>query len=118
MELQNYLTEITPQYSGYQELHVHSDGSYRDAVNRVEDIFDMAEKLGRKAKINQSQKKKTLELSHVEKSFESKKIISLSPKRTLKKKTVGKHFIIFANRKKYPLWQKNPILPIPIGTKP
>ena len=49
MELQDYLTEITPQYSGYQELHVHSDGSYRDAVNRVEDIFDMAEKLGRKA---------------------------------------------------------------------
>lgn len=49
MKLQEYLEEIRPNYSGYQELHTHSIGSYRDAVNSVEDIFDAAEVLGRNA---------------------------------------------------------------------
>ncbi|MCR5480358.1 MAG: DNA polymerase III subunit alpha [Ruminococcus sp.] len=35
--------------SGYQELHIHTTGSYRDAVNTVSEVFDYAEKLGRSA---------------------------------------------------------------------
>ena len=49
MNKQEYLEQIAPRYSGYQELHVHSVGSYRDAVNTVKDIFDATEELGRNA---------------------------------------------------------------------
>lgn len=49
MDKTSYLKAIAPQYSGYQELHVHSVGSFRDAVNEVPDIFDAAEELGRNA---------------------------------------------------------------------
>ena len=45
----NYFDRITPKYNGYQELHVHSTGSYRDAVNTVKEIFDITEKLERRA---------------------------------------------------------------------
>lgn len=45
----NYLEKIKPQYSGYQELHVHTTGSFRDAANTVQDVFDAAERLGRNA---------------------------------------------------------------------
>ena len=45
----NYLEKIKPQYSGYQELHVHTTGSFRDAANTVKDVFDAAENLGRNA---------------------------------------------------------------------
>lgn len=47
--LDTYFERIRPQYSGYQELHVHTEGSFRDAVNTVSDVFDAAEELGRKA---------------------------------------------------------------------
>ena len=47
--LDAYFERIRPQYSGYQELHVHTEGSFRDAVNTVADVFDTAEELGRKA---------------------------------------------------------------------
>ena len=49
MDRAKYLAAIQPHYSGYQELHVHSVGSFRDAVNEVKDIFDAAEELGRRA---------------------------------------------------------------------
>lgn len=49
MDKASYLNAIAPRYSGYQELHVHSVGSFRDAVNEVSDIFDAAEELGRNA---------------------------------------------------------------------
>lgn len=49
MNREDYIQRIQPRYSGYQELHVHSVGSYRDAVNEVTDIFDAAEELGRNA---------------------------------------------------------------------
>ena len=45
--LDTYFERIRPQYSGYQELHVHTEGSFRDAVNTVSDVFDAAEELGR-----------------------------------------------------------------------
>lgn len=45
----DYLKKIKPQYSGYQELHVHTVGSFRDAANTVKDVFDAAEELGRNA---------------------------------------------------------------------
>ena len=41
-----YFERIKPNYSGYQELHVHTVGSFRDAVNTVSDVFDAAEELG------------------------------------------------------------------------
>ena len=44
-----YFEKIKPQYSGYQELHVHTTGSFRDAANTVQDVFDAAERLGRNA---------------------------------------------------------------------
>lgn len=47
--MQTFTQKITPKYNGYQELHVHSTGSYRDAVNTVKEIFDITEKLGRRA---------------------------------------------------------------------
>lgn len=37
------------KFNGYQELHIHSTGSYRDAVTTVSEIFDSAEKFGRNA---------------------------------------------------------------------
>lgn len=33
MNRQAYIKAIEPHYTGYQELHVHSEASYRDAVN-------------------------------------------------------------------------------------
>lgn len=47
--MNNYLEKIQPKYNGYQELHVHTVGSYRDAANTVKDVFDAAEELGRNA---------------------------------------------------------------------
>ncbi len=44
-----YLDKIKPQYSGYQELHVHTVYSLRDAANSVKDVFDAAEENGRNA---------------------------------------------------------------------
>lgn len=41
--MSNYLEKIKPQYSGYQELHVHTTGSFRDAASTVQDVFDAAE---------------------------------------------------------------------------
>lgn len=49
MKKEEYLQAIRPQYSGYQELHVHTVGSFRDAANTVADVFDAAESLGRQA---------------------------------------------------------------------
>lgn len=49
MNKAKYFEAIKPHYTGYQELHVHSVGSFRDAVNEVADIFDAAEELGRRA---------------------------------------------------------------------
>lgn len=45
----DYLERIKPHYSGYQELHIHTVGSFRDAANTVKDVFDAAEELGRNA---------------------------------------------------------------------
>ena len=47
--LTEYLKKIEPSYSGYQELHVHTVGSFRDAANTVKDVFDAAEEQGRNA---------------------------------------------------------------------
>lgn len=44
-----YLQKIQPHYTGYQELHVHTEASYRDAVNTVDDIVAAAKRLGRNA---------------------------------------------------------------------
>ena len=49
MTLEQYKQKITPDYHGYQELHIHTTGSYRDGANTVQDVFDSAEKLGRNA---------------------------------------------------------------------
>lgn len=49
MNIDEYLGKIKPACAGYQELHVHSVGSFRDAVNSVADIFDATEELGRQA---------------------------------------------------------------------
>lgn len=40
---------MTQKFNGYQELHVHTTGSYRDAVCTVKEVFDYAEKMGRNA---------------------------------------------------------------------
>lgn len=47
--MSDYLEKIKPHYIGYQELHVHTTGSFRDAANTVQDVFDAAEELGRNA---------------------------------------------------------------------
>ena len=47
--LTEYLKKIEPSYSGYQELHAHTVGSFRDAANTVKDVFDAAEEHGRNA---------------------------------------------------------------------
>lgn len=47
--MDKYLEQVKPSYSGYQELHVHTNGSFRDAVNTVADVFDAAEEQGRNA---------------------------------------------------------------------
>lgn len=44
-----YLARIAPHYEGYQELHVHSQASYRDAVTTVDEIAQTAKDLGRQA---------------------------------------------------------------------
>lgn len=49
MNINEYLSAIQPHYEGYQELHVHTTGSYRDGVNTVPEVFDYAESLGRQA---------------------------------------------------------------------
>ena len=43
------MIQYKQKFSGYQELHVHTTGSYRDAVVSVSEVFDYAEKLGRNA---------------------------------------------------------------------
>lgn len=43
------MIQYKQKFSGYQELHVHTTGSYRDAVVSVGEVFDYAEKLGRNA---------------------------------------------------------------------
>lgn len=48
-DIEQYLKDIKPQYHGYQELHVHSEYSFRDAANSIKDIFDAAEELKRNA---------------------------------------------------------------------
>lgn len=47
--MSEYLSKIKAHYSGYQELHIHTTGSFRDAANTVQDVFDSAERLGRNA---------------------------------------------------------------------
>lgn len=47
--MNEYLKKIEPRYTGYQELHVHTAGSFRDGSNSVADVFDSAEELGRNA---------------------------------------------------------------------
>lgn len=49
MSQAEYMSRIKAQYTGYQELHVHTTGSFRDAANTVKDVFDSAERLGRNA---------------------------------------------------------------------
>lgn len=44
-----YFENIKNCCSGYQELHVHTVNSLRDAANTVQDVFDAAEELGRNA---------------------------------------------------------------------
>lgn len=44
-----YIRAAIPVCHGYQELHTHSEASYRDAVCRVEDIVSAARSLGRQA---------------------------------------------------------------------
>ena len=49
MNRQAYIKAIEPHYTGYQELHVHSEASYRDAVNTVDEIVNAAIRQGRNA---------------------------------------------------------------------
>lgn len=49
MTILEYLEAVKPHYTGYQELHVHTVGSFRDAANTVNDVFDSAEEFGRNA---------------------------------------------------------------------
>ena len=49
MTQENYLKAIEPHYTGYQELHVHTDASFRDAVTKVEEIVAKTQELGRNA---------------------------------------------------------------------
>lgn len=49
MTRDEYIQAIQPHYSGYQELHVHTEASYRDAVNTVDEIVDTAIRMGRNA---------------------------------------------------------------------
>lgn len=49
MTQEEYLQRIKPHYSGYQELHVHTEASYRDAVNTVDEIVHTAIQFGRNA---------------------------------------------------------------------
>lgn len=44
-----YIRAAIPVCHGYQELHTHSEASFRDAVCKVEEIVDAAKKLGRQA---------------------------------------------------------------------
>lgn len=88
--MSNYLEKIKPQYSGYQELHVHTTGSFRDAANTVQDVFDAAERLGRNAvaitdhgnwtklfealKERTKREKKVLEAELIGKSIDAKEV--------------------------------------------
>ena len=47
--MKNYLEKIKAAYHGYQELHVHTEGSFRDGANTVADVFDAAEQFQRNA---------------------------------------------------------------------
>lgn len=50
MTYETYLKEIDAiKIEGYVELHVHSDGSHRDATSRISEIFDATANLGRHA---------------------------------------------------------------------
>lgn len=50
MNINEYLNEIAKiSVSGYHELHVHTDASYRDGVTTVKEIFATALASGRKA---------------------------------------------------------------------
>lgn len=49
MLIRDYLREVENVIQGYQELHVHSVASYRDAVATVKEIFTKAMSLGRNA---------------------------------------------------------------------
>lgn len=49
MRKNEYLQAIEPHYQGYQELHIHTEASFRDAVNSVQDVADTTMCLGRNA---------------------------------------------------------------------
>lgn len=49
MTREEYLSKIKPHYSGYQELHVHTQASFRDAVTTVDEIVTKTMELGRNA---------------------------------------------------------------------
>ncbi len=49
MTKQEYFAAIAPHYSGYQELHTHTDASFNDAVTTVPEIVAKAKEYGRNA---------------------------------------------------------------------
>lgn len=49
MTHEEYILATKPHYSGYQELHVHTQASFRDAVTTVEEIVEKTMELGRNA---------------------------------------------------------------------
>lgn len=46
---QQYFERIAPHYEGYQELHTHTQASYRDAVTTVDEVARAAKDMGRRA---------------------------------------------------------------------
>lgn len=46
---QRYFEKIAPHYEGYQELHTHTQASYRDAVTTVQEVARAAKDMGRRA---------------------------------------------------------------------
>lgn len=49
MTRSEYVRAAIPVCHGYQELHTHSEASFRDAVCKVDEIVDAAKRLGRQA---------------------------------------------------------------------
>ena len=45
----HYVRSAIPKCHGYQELHAHSEASFRDAVNKVDDFVETAKGYGRQA---------------------------------------------------------------------
>lgn len=50
----HYVRSAIPKCHGYQELHAHSEASFRDAVNKVDDFVETAKGYGRQALLQAS----------------------------------------------------------------